>query len=60
LSSLKEVSSISIIDVLGRQVYSNANISPGTIEMNQNLATGMYVVNVRSGSFETNIKMIVE
>ncbi len=59
-SSLKDVSSISIIDVLGRSVYSNINISPETVEINQNLAAGMYVVTVKSGASATYLKMIVE
>lgn len=60
LSSLKAVSSISIVDILGRLVYSYTNISPGTVEISQNLAAGMYVVTVRSGVSETNLKMIVK
>ena len=59
-SSLKDVSSILIIDVLGRSVYSNINISPETVEINQNLAAGMYVVTVKSGASATYLKMIVE
>lgn len=60
LSPLKDVSSISIIDVLGRLVYSTTKISPGTIEINQNLAAGMYVVKVSSGTSEIKLKMIVK
>ena len=60
LSSLKEEASISIIDVLGRLVYTNNNVTPGTVEINQNFASGMYVVTVSSGISETNLKMIVE
>ena len=60
LSSLKEKASISIIDVLGRLVYTNNNVTPGTVEINQNFASGMYVVTVSFGSSEINLKMIVK
>lgn len=60
LSSLNEVSSISIVDVLGRLVYSDTNVSSETVEINQNLAAGMYVVTVKSGASAANLKMIVK
>ena len=60
LSSLKEASAISIIDVLGRLVYTDKNVAPGTVEINQNFASGMYVVTVSSGTSEINLKMIVK
>ena len=60
LSSLKEKASILIIDVLGRLVYTDNNVAPGTVEIDQNFASGMYVVSVSFGSSEINLKMIVE
>ena len=55
-----DVSSITIINVLGKIVFSETNIPRGSFAIDQNFTSGVYFVNVISISSETTIKMIVE
>ncbi len=55
-----EITSIKVIDALGKIVFSETNILNGTFEMDQYFTSGIYFVNVVSTSSETTLKMIVE
>jgi hypothetical protein len=54
------VTSLTIVDTLGRTVYSESNIPSGTIEIGQNFNAGVYFVKVSSITLETTLKMIVD
>ncbi len=55
-----EVTSILVVDALGKTVYSETNISSGSFEIDHNFTAGLYFVNVISSSSEITLKMIVE
>lgn len=54
------VTSVKVINVLGKTVYSETNIPRGTFEIEQNFATGVYFVKVYSTNSATTVKMIVD
>jgi hypothetical protein len=55
-----EITSITIVDILGKTVYTETNIPRRTLEIDQNFAPGVYFVNVTSIASEATLKMIVE
>jgi hypothetical protein len=59
-SEENEIASITIVDTLGRTVYSESNIPSGTIEIDQNFTSGVYFVNMNSKDSEETLKMIVD
>jgi hypothetical protein len=53
------VTSVKVINVLGKTVYSETNIPRGTFEIDQNFTAGIYFVKVYSINSATTVKMIV-
>ena len=54
------VTSVKVINVLGKTVYSETNIPRGTFEIEQNFTAGVYFVKVYSANSATTVKMIVD
>jgi hypothetical protein len=54
------VTSVKVINVLGKTVYTETNIPRRTLEIDQNFAPGVYFVNVTSIASEAILKMIVD
>jgi hypothetical protein len=54
------VTSVKVINVLGKTIYSETNILQGTFEIDQNFTAGLYFVKVSSITSETTLKMIVD
>ena len=54
------VTSIDVMDALGKTVYSEINVPSGSFEIDQNFTSGVYFVNVISTTSEATLKMIVE
>lgn len=54
------VTSINVMDALGKTVFSETNIQRGTFTIDENFTSGVYFVHVVSSSSQTTLKMIVE
>lgn len=55
-----ETSLIRIVDMTGKIIYSNIPLASETIEINENLSSGIYFVNVFTKTSTYNLKMIIE
>lgn len=58
VNSEKEISSISVMDITGKTVYSNSSVI--SKEFNLNVEAGVYFVEVKSGSEKMIQKMIIK
>ncbi len=50
---------INILDLQGRLVYSHVSTDSGLVEIQSNLNSGIYMVNIQAGAFKASKKLIV-
>ncbi|RMA66011.1 T9SS type A sorting domain-containing protein [Ulvibacter antarcticus] len=55
-----DITAVTVVDAIGKIVYSERNIPSSTFEIDHNFTAGVYFVNVVSNTSEATIKMIVE
>lgn len=56
---VEEVVEINILDIQGRLVYTQMSTDSGLVEIQSNLSSGIYLVNIHAGTFKASRKLIV-